>query len=583
MTISRGKKTGLAVLAAASVLSVAACGGGTTAGSSGTSNGEAVAQKGGTIYWLTRRPSEHLDPQRTYVGRDLAIQNRLYYRDLVTFPVGAKGEAATTVVPDLATDTGTSTEGGKVWSFTLKDGVKWQDGKGITCEDLKYGFSRGFATDVITGGPNYQLGYLDVPKKGDLPVYNGPYKKGGQAEYDKAVTCQGKTITYRFNKPWADFPLAIASLRFAAPYRADQDKGAQSNYAIFSSGPYQIEGTWQKDKGGTFVRNPNYDPSTDKESGRKALPDKIVIQEGLTNEIINQRLIADAGEDRFAVTDRKIPGSLYSQIEGNPLVKARSTLVNAPYVDYVLPNFNSPVMKNPKVREALKLATDQTAYITASGGDKYGVPAKSIVNPDIVGYKDNPAFPGPPSGDPAAAKKVLESAGVTLPVQIKYTYQGGTPESDNSAAALKQGWDKAGFSTTLDPLTDTYYDVIQNPSSKSDVYWGGWGADWPSAATVTAPLFDSRINLTPRSNGQDYGNYRSDAVNALFDEAANASDVPAAAEIYAKADEQLGKDVAYVPLTVQKFYYLHGSGVAAYEQSAATNGYPDLGSIGVKK
>ncbi|EWT01071.1 ABC transporter substrate-binding protein [Intrasporangium oryzae NRRL B-24470] len=587
MTISR-RTTALAVLAVTSVLSVAACGGGgtTTGSGNGSATGSAAAgQKGGTVYWLTKRPAEHLDPQRTYIGRDLANENRLFYRDLVSFPVGKTGEEATKPVADLATDTGTSSEGGKVWKFTLKDGVKWQDGKDITCEDLKYGLSRGFATDVITGGPNYQLGYLDVPQKDGLPVYNGPYKKTGQADFDKAVACEGKTITYHFNKPWADFPLAIASLRSFAPYRADQDKGDQSNYAIFSSGPYQLQGTWQKGKGGTFVRNPNYDPKTD-QTGRMALPDKIVITEGLTNEIINQRLIADSGDDKYAVTDRKIPGSMYSQIDSNPTVKSRSTLVNAPFVDYLLPNFNSDVMKNPKVRDALKLATDKTAYITASGGDKYGVPAKSIVNPDIVGYKDNAAFTGPDAGDTAAAKAMLQSAGVTLPVKIKYTYSGGTPESDNAAAALKQGWDKAGFSTTLDPLTDTYYDVIQNPNTKSDVYWGGWGADWPSAATVTAPLFDSRVNgvgTNPKSNGQDYGNYKSDAVNSLFDQAAKAADVQSAATVYAQADDQLGKDVAYIPLTVEKFYFLHGSGITGYAQSAATSGYPDLGSIGVKK
>ena len=586
MTISR-RTRGLTVFAVASVLGLAACGGGTTGGGAGAGAGtEAAGQKGGTIYWLTKRPAEHVDPVRTYIGRDLAIENRLYYRDLVSFPVGKEGTESTKVVPDLATDSGKSTEGGKVWSFTLKDGVKWQDGKDITCEDLKYGLSRGFATDVLTGGPNYQLGYLDVPQKDGLPIYNGPYKKAGQADFDKAVTCEGKTITYRFNKPWADFPLAIASLRSFSPYRADQDKGDKSNYAIFSSGPYMLQGTWQKGKGGTFVRNPNYDAKTD-QTGRKALPDKIVITEGLTNEIINQRLIADSGADKYAVTDRKIPGSMYSQVDGNPAVKARATLVNAPFVDYVLPNFNSEVMKNAKVREALKLATDKTAYITASGGDKYGVPAKSIVNPDIVGYKDNPAFTGTPdNGDVAAAKKALEASGLSLPVKIKYTYNGGTPESDNSAAALKQGWDKAGFSVTLDPLTDTYYDVIQNPATKSDVYWGGWGADWPSAATVTAPLFDSRLNgvgTNPKSNGQDYGNYKSDVVNKLFDQAASAPDINAAAAIYAQADEQLGKDVAYIPLTVEKFYYLHGSGVTGYAQSAATSGYPDLGSIGVKK
>lgn len=577
---SRMRTAGLTAVASAGLLAVAACSG-TTApsggGGSGTGGG-ASAAKGGTLYYLTRRPSEHLDPQRTYIGRDLANENRLFYRDLVGFSLSTDVKEGTKPVPDLATDTGTSTEGGKVWSFTLRDGVKWQDGKEITCEDLKYGFSRGFATDVITGGPNYQLGYLDVPQKNGLPIYTGPYKKGGQAEFDKAVTCEGKKITYRFNKPWVDFPLAIASLRFAAPYRADQDKGDQSNYAIFSNGPYKIQGQWKKGVGGTFVRNENWDPKTD--NLRKALPDKIIFVEGLTNEIITQRLISDSGNDKFAVTDRRIPASMYTQIDSNPNVKSRATLVDSPFVDYVLPNFNR--MKDLKVRQALMTATDQNAYINAQGGEKYGRPAKSIVNPSLIGYKDNANFTMPPSGDPAAAKKLLQEAGVTIPYPITYTYNGGTTEVDNAAAGMKATWDKAGFKVTLQPLTDTYYDVIQNPSNnKSDVIWGAWGADWPSQATDLPALFDSRINLTEKSNGQDYGNYKSDAVNKLIDEAALKPDLQSAATVYNQIDDQLGKDVAYIPLAIEKFYLLHGSGVTNYTQTPASNGYPELGAIGV--
>ena len=52
--------------------------------------------------------------------------------------------------------------------------------------------------------------------------------------------------------------------------------------------------------------------------------------------------------------------------------------------------------------------------------------------------------------------------------------------------------------------------------------WGGWGADWPSASTDIPPLFDSRVNLTPASNGQDYGYYQNPAINQAIDAAAAA-------------------------------------------------------------
>jgi len=568
-----------AAATAAALVSLAACGGGGS-GSSTVNGSQAATKKGGTLYYLTQRPTEHWDPQRTYLGRDIADASRLFYRSLVTYPVTTDPKKAVTPVPDLATDTGTSKDDAKVWSFTLRKGVEWQDGKPVTCADLKYGVSRTFATDVITGGPNYMLGFLDVPHgKDGLPLYDGPYKNHHAADFDKAVTCSNDnlTITYRFNKPWPDFPLAVASLACFDPYRKDQDQGDKSNFTIFSDGPYKLQGAWDTNKGGTFVRNTQYDAKTD--GNRKALPDKIVFTQGLSNEVIADRLIADSGNDKFAVTDRSIPPSFYSRING--AVAQRVTLVDSPYVDYVLPNFNR--LKNPKVRQALMLSTDTQGWINAGGGSKAYKHASSIVNPVLIGYQANPTFQTPASGKPgyAGAKKMLQRAGVKLPYRIKFTYDGGTPTSDKEAAALKDGWEKAGFKVNLDPLTETYYDVIQKPNADSDVIWGGWGADWPSISTVIPPLFDSRINLTSVSNGQDYGNYRSDRVNKMVDRAAQQTSVEDAAKIYAQIDAQLGKDVAYIPLEIQRFYLLHGSKVSGYMQSPASNGYPDLGAIGV--
>ena len=353
-------------------------------------------------------------------------------------------------------------------------------------------------------------------------------------------------------------------------------KGPKNNYAIFSNGPYKLDGTWKKGTGGTFVRNDKYDAKTD--GVRKALPDKIVFVEGLTNEVITQRLVADSGKDKNAVTDRSVPPAMYSQAEA---AKSRAATPDSPYVDYVVPNFKK--LTNPKVRQALLASTDAQGWITAGGGDKAYAPAYSIINPALTSaYVKNPAFKYGTSGDPAAAKKLMKESGEKLPYSIKFTYS-QSPTADKQAAALAAGWQRAGFKVDLNPLTDTYYDVIQSPNSDADVVWGGWGADWPSASTVLPALFDSRINLTEKSNGQDYGNYKSDEVNKMIDEAGKATSVDAAGEIYKKIDKKLGEDVAYIPLEITKFYMLRGSNVTNYIDNPATSMYPDLGSVGVKK
>ncbi|MDQ6937133.1 MAG: ABC transporter substrate-binding protein [Actinomycetota bacterium] len=584
----RTRGVALVATTAAAALALSACGGsagtkssggGTSSGGSASAGGGGGGAAGGTIYYLTKRTVEHWDPQRVYIGRDISNSQRLFTRTLVQQPATEDATAALKLEPDLATDTGTSSDGAKTWKFTLKDGLKWQDGKAITCADLKYGISRTFATDVITGGPNYILQFLDVPKdaKGGS-AYKGPYTKVGQADYDKAVTCAGNTITLHFNKPWADFNYG-ATLPAFAPYRQDQDKGDKSNYAVFSDGPYKLQGTWEKGKGGTFVRNDQYDPKTDP-TVRKALPDKFVFTEGLTDEVIIQRLIADSGEDKYVVTDRRVTPALEAQARS--VAKNRLTNPVAPYVDYLVPNFKK--MTNPKVREALAVATDKAAYITASGGSTHGTVAKSINAPSLLGYKDADVFSAGDSGDPAKAKQLLTDAGVPMPYPITYTYSGGTPTTEKEAAVIKSGWEKAGFKVTLNELTDTYYDVIQNPGNfaKYDVAWASWGADWPSGSTVIPPLFDDRINLSKQSNGQDYGLYASKAVDTAIDEALNKPDAKSQADAWAGIDQMLAKDVAYIPLIVNKFVFLRGSGVKGYINGAATSTFPDLATVAAK-
>ncbi len=574
---------GIAAIALGSVvaLTAAACGGGASTPSASKTEGASGAKAGGTLYYLTKRSAEHMDPQRTYIGRDLANQSRLVYRTLTQYKSGAK-DVSTKIQPDLATDTGKASDGGKVWKFTLKDGVKWEDNSDVTCEDVKYGVSRTFATDVITGGPAYALQFLDIPKdaKG-VSVYKGPYVAGGtgQAAFDKAVTCDGKTITYNLGQPVGDFNLAVTLSAFA-PYKKSQDKGDKSNFAIFSNGPYKLDGTWEKGKGGTFVRNTAYDPKTD--TLRGAFPDKIVFTEGVADEVIAQRLISDSGNDKFAVTDRRTPPAMRPQILSSPAMKGRFENVLSPFMDYLTPNFKR--LTDPKVRQALAISTDKAGWVAAGGGTTAGQASQSIISPDVLGYKKFNAFNAPDAGDPVKAKALLTEAGVKMPYPITMTFSGGTPTSQKSAAALKAGWEKAGFAVTLNELTDTYYDVIQNPANadKYDVTWAGWGADWPSASTDIPPLFDGRIQLNAASNGNDYGYYNNPELNKMIDAAYAETDLAKQAKLWGDMDEFLAKDVAYIPLQNQKFFLVWGSGVKGWVDNPSVSNYPDLGAVGVK-
>ncbi len=577
-----------AAASAASVLGLtllAACGGdgGDDTNNDTPDGSAATGEAGGTLKVLQHFPYESSDPQRIYYGVQLSWFRRLFYRGLVAFPMSEDGTEGTTPVPDLATDTGTSSEGGAVWQFTLKDGVKWEDGSDITCEDVAYGTSRVFANDLITGGPNYTLSYLDVKD------YPGPYKATDeqQAEFDKAVSCDDKTITFRFNKPWADFPLAAASLMMTDPYKEEFDEGAKSQWKVLSNGPYKIEsGKWEKNKGATLVRNEEYDAATDSpELLRLALPDQIDYQidpSDTAGELFNDRLITDAADVKNAITTARVAPSQFPQLTGP--VADRHVNVDSPYVDYLTPNFNSEATKDVNVRRALAMALNLNGYVKALGGEIAAGPAESIVNPAVPGFTPNSAFANDNDndGDPEAALALLEENNIKTPVKIKLAY-GSSPTMDKAMAIIKEGWDKAGFEVSLEGQGDTYYDVISLPDDEFDVTWGGWGADWPSMMTVLPPLFDSRPNFSDTTCGQNYGCYQSDAFEALVDEAANASEIDAQTDTLVEADALLGEDVAYIPLEIVKFNWLYGSDVTGFTTTPASSSYPEIGLIGVKQ
>ncbi len=93
---------------------LAACGGGSDSDSPSSDNTEA-GKAGGTLVLRATPPTSTSTRSAPTSASQLANFSRTVYRQLVAFPISTDPDVANTPVPDLATDTGTSTEDGKVW------------------------------------------------------------------------------------------------------------------------------------------------------------------------------------------------------------------------------------------------------------------------------------------------------------------------------------------------------------------------------------------------------------------------------------------------------------------------------------
>ena len=480
------------VLGAVAALVLSACGGGgSDTGSDNEGNGPV---KGGTLTFLTIQDQlQHLDPQRNYTGEDLAFTSAYLNRTLTSYKVSPDEKTANELTPDLATDTGTPNDDATSWSFTLKEGPKWEDGSPITCEDVKYGVSRTFATDLITDGPQYAVAYLDIPKDKDgASVYKGPYVTKGNdtAAFDKAVVCDGSTITFNLANPVPDFNFTVTLSAFA-PVPKAADTGEKYDQKPVSSGPYKVQ---EYTIGNQLVlsRNENWDPETDDYRG--AYPDKIVVKFGQDPTVIDQRIIRDSGEDARTTTfGDSIQASNLAAVFNDPRMADRRTDEFDAYVYYYAVNVSK--VPNVKHRQALAAALDRSQVRTIAGGKYAGTLADGVIKPNLpADYAESGMWTGllggnvPDSGSPELAKQLIEESGEPMP-EIRFDYS-QTPERDKEAAAVVTSMKKAGITVKPNPIEPgQYYSIVLDPEKAGELMWSGWGPDWPNASTVVPELF----------------------------------------------------------------------------------------------
>ena len=549
--------------------------------STGESSSAASAASGGTLYVLRAGQVGVWDPQRLTTAADMAFAGRVFQRTLTAWAPATGQDKIPPLVPDLATDTGKVASGGRVWTFTLRKDAAWQDGRPVTCADVKYGISRTFATTQITGGLAYALDFLDVPHGEDgSSAYAGPYLKTGQAAFDQAVTCSGQAITFKLARPVPDFNQVVALQAFA-PVRADKDRGARSATEIFSNGPYMLKGVWQPGRGGTFIRNPYWRASAD--PVRKGRPAQLVYQEGVPVETSISRIMTGAGLDSHALTADSAPQGLQNDIMSDPAIKVRSSNPRGAFVDYLVPNFSRPAMTRLTVRQALAMATNRQAYVRAVGGATVAESTYALISKSLPGYRDFNPVQVPLTGDAAKARTLLQASGLTIPVDITVAYRKGAP-GDIAMAALKQGWESAGFSVTLLGITKDYFTNIAAVSNSRnyDVMWAVGSAQWPSGSSVIPSLFDSRLNLSADSSGQDYGRFDNPAFSDRFDAVATIPDAAKREQAWSDLDRDLADTVAAIALTNSRSVLVHGDDVENYVDNPALSGTVDLATVSVR-
>jgi peptide/nickel transport system substrate-binding protein len=535
----------------------------------------ASTKKGGTVTYAMSDVPDSFDPGNTYYAYMYNF-SRLYARPLMTFKPDA-GEKGNTLVPDLASEPGKQSDGGKTWTYKLRAGLKYEDGSPITSKDVKYAVERSnFARDVLSLGPNYFQQFL---KGGDK--YKGPYKDKSAEGLKSIETPDDTTVVFHLNEPFQEFDYLVATPQ-TAPVPQAKDTGVDYVKKIVSSGSYKFQ-SYTEGKQAVLVRNKNWDAKTD--PLRKQYPNKIVVNLKVNQSTIDKDL--QSGDTLIDLQGKGVETQTQAQLVTDPAKKANTDNAYGGRLVYAAINSKLKPFTNVDCRKAVQYAIDKVSVQTAEGGDIRGDIATTVLPPDITGYEkaDTYATAGN-KGDAAKAKDALKACGKKS-ITTTITARSDRQEEVDAATAIIASLKKVGINASLKQYPSgkyfTDYAGVPKFNQKNNVgiMMMQWGADWPSGYGFLQQILNSKaIGASGNTNLSEFTNK---AVDAKLAQAIAAPDEATRNKLYAEIDKQTMDEAVLVPLTYFKVLLYRSPYATNLVSTSAFSGEYDYLNIGTTK
>ncbi len=434
---------------------------------------------------------------------------------------------------------------GLVWTFTMRDGLKWSDGTDLTAKDFEYTLKR--IADPATAAPYGETvvgmveGYDDVIASGNVDALN------------VVASEDGKTLTITLSYPCSYFDKLVAFGTMSpvqqATVETNGDAWATQPETYICNGPYMIK-EWVPSEKIVCVKNPNYVGGWDSS--------KIVTEE-ITFLLLEDSSAAYAAYQNGTaqlikdVPTEEIP-SLTKAEDGGDF-----------YVDQILGtyylsiNLEKEPFNNVNVRKALSLAIDRDYVANTIMQGTYS-PAYNFIGPSVSDnegeFYDNAvaANGGVPyisedyEANLEAAKAALAEAGYPngegFPTITYMTNDSGYHKA--VAEYLQQAYAELGITLNIEIVEWSSFTPTRR-AGEYEMARNGWVMDYNDPSNM--------IELLYSTNGNNDGNYN----NPEFDAALDASKVADSAthfEALHNAEKIMMEDYACIPVAYYNDFWL---------------------------
>lgn len=391
-----------------------------------------------------------LDPQVGYDWQNWSVIKSIFDGLMDNKP------GTTDLEPDLA-ESYTVSDDGLTYTFKLRDGVKFHNGRVMTSADVKYSFERAVnpATQSPGGGYFSMIGGYDDVAGGKVGTLSG------------IETPDDTTVVFKLSRPDATFlHLMAINFGYIVPKEEVEKAGADWGKKPVGTGAFKFV-EWVSGQNIKLERNKDY--------FRAGVPylDNITFEFGQDPTVSVLRL--KKGE--IDILGDGIPPAQFTEIMGDPTNKDLIAAGNQLHTGYVTMNVTQPPFDNLKVRQAVNMAINKDRIVRLI--NNRAAPASQALPPAMPGY--NPENKGY-AYDPDGAKKLLAEAGVGEITTELYTMN--VDPNPRIAQAIQQDLAAVGIKAEIRSLAQAEV-IAAGGTGKAPMIWSGgmaWIADFPDPA-----------------------------------------------------------------------------------------------------